>query len=193
MDILKTKLMETMTIIGNKWRQCPAKWLLISPRLLCTLLFPPFFILSFIFAIHVSHIDIYHFILLHILIYVLQRIQIIRMERPVAKHLYCKQWHYFANCLNHPEGRRIADRHELFFFKWSISSGLPPFVWMRVQQKTLFLQVIHILPKGQYCAKTTLRYNIFLQMIWIIQMCCLMQRGRPSTIVFVNDQIIRMA
>ena len=62
LEVLKKKLMETMTIIGNKWRQCPAKWLLISPRLLCTLLFPPFFILSFIFAIHFWHIDIYHFV-----------------------------------------------------------------------------------------------------------------------------------
>ena len=45
-----------MTIIGNKWRQCPAKWLLISPRLLCTLLFPPFFHSSLLYLPYFYHL-----------------------------------------------------------------------------------------------------------------------------------------
>ena len=60
--------------------------------------------------------------------YVLQRIQIIRMKRPVAKHLYCKQWHCFANCPNHPDGPAYCR-----------------------QVQVVLLQMIHILWTATFC------------------------------------------
>ena len=126
-----------MTIIGNKWRQCPAKWLLISPRLLCTLLFPPFFHSSLLYSPYFYH-------LVNLLYYITYTLYIV-----LHSFILC-----FAQDPNHRDGRVCCKtsllRTMTLFCKPSESSG-----WAS------------LLPTGRSCSSSNDPYHLDCHLLHI--------------------------